>query len=132
MKEFNFDKFDELLKELRNLLPNPDKFIIAIDGFNGTGKTILSCKIAAALFANVINLDDFLVENIAYKITKIIYHIFVGLLLAFTFLNLFTTYIGIGRGFDKELNYWYWNLDKEASDWGMVCEGEWKFLIGPR
>ena len=73
-----------------------------------------------------------LIEKTQYKKTsKIVYRILVGLLLAFTFLNLFTTYIGIGRGFNKNLNYWYWNLNKEASDWGMVCEGEWKFLIGP-
>ena len=35
----------------------------------------------------------------------------------------------IGSGFDKNFNYWYWNLNKEANDWGMVCEGKWRFFI---
>ena len=27
----------------------------------------------------------------------------------------------IGHGFGEGQNYWYWNMDKEAKDWGMAC-----------
>jgi hypothetical protein len=39
------------------------------------------------------------------------------------------TWLEIGSGFDKNFNYWYWNLNKEANDWGMVCKGKWRFFI---
>ena len=63
------------------------------------------------------------------KNVKIIYKVFVGFLLVFSMLNVSITYIGIGRGFNENLNYWYWNLDKEASDWGMKCEGDGIFYF---
>lgn len=69
-----------------------------------------------------------LINKVSYKKSlNILYNFFVGLLLFFSLLNISMSYIGIGRGFDKNLNYWYWNLDKEATDWGMKCEGKWKF-----
>jgi hypothetical protein len=58
-----------------------------------------------------------------------IYKGIVVTLVIFSTLNLGISYIGIGQGFKKGLNYWYMDLDKEAKDWGMECEGEWKFWI---
>jgi hypothetical protein len=58
-----------------------------------------------------------------------IYKGIVVTLVIFSTLNLGISYIGIGQGFQKGLNYWYMDLDKEANDWGMKCEGEWKFWI---
>jgi hypothetical protein len=58
-----------------------------------------------------------------------IYKGIVVTLVLFSTLNLGISYIGIGQGFQKGLNYWYMDLDKEANDWGMKCEGEWKFWI---
>jgi hypothetical protein len=52
------------------------------------------------------------------------YKIVIGLMIAFTTLNLAVESTMIGRGFDKGLNYWYWDLDREAKDWGMTCKGE--------
>ena len=52
------------------------------------------------------------------------YKIVIGLMIAFTTLNLAVDSTMIGRGFDKGLNYWYWDLDREAKDWGMTCKGE--------
>jgi hypothetical protein len=63
------------------------------------------------------------------KIVIIIYKISVGLLIIFSLANTSIAYLGMGRGFDKNLNYWYWNFNKEAKDWGMTCEGEWKVCI---
>jgi hypothetical protein len=45
-------------------------------------------------------------------------------MMAFTTLNIATDSLMIGRGFDKGLNYWYSNMDKEAKDWRMTCKGE--------
>jgi hypothetical protein len=58
-----------------------------------------------------------------------IYKGIVVTLVVFSTLNIGISYIGIGQGFKKGLNYWYMELDKEAKDWGMKCEGEWKFWI---
>jgi hypothetical protein len=55
---------------------------------------------------------------------RISYRIVIGLLIAFTTLNIAIDSVMIGRGFGKELNYWYWNMDKEAKAWGMTCNGE--------
>jgi hypothetical protein len=52
------------------------------------------------------------------------YKVTIGIMIAFTTLNLTMDYLGIGHGFNKGLNYWYWNMDKEAEDWGMTCTGE--------
>jgi len=61
------------------------------------------------------------------RILTKIYKGIVVALVVFSTLNIGMSYIGIGRGFKKGLNYWYMDLDKEAKDWGMECEGEWKF-----
>lgn len=58
---------------------------------------------------------------------KVGYKVVIGLLIVFSTLNVAMDSIMIGRGFNKNLNYWYWDMDKEAEDWGMTCEGE--FII---
>lgn len=54
-----------------------------------------------------------------------IYRGIVGILIVFTTINVAIDYIMLGRGFEKGLNYWYMDLDKEANDWEVDCEGEW-------
>lgn len=69
-----------------------------------------------------------LIENSSFKNpAKFIYKLFVGILVIFTYLNISMAYICLARGFNENLNYWYWNLDRNASNYGMKCEGEWKF-----
>ncbi|GHN00335.1 hypothetical protein WSM22_18240 [Cytophagales bacterium WSM2-2] len=58
------------------------------------------------------------------KLIRTSYNIVIGLMIAFTTLNIVIDASMVGRGFDKGLNYWYWDTDKEAKDWGMTCEGE--------
>ncbi len=58
------------------------------------------------------------------KLISIPYKIIIGCMIAFTTLNIAIDSIMIGWGFNKGSNYWYWNIDKEAKDWGMDCEGE--------
>ena len=55
---------------------------------------------------------------------RILYKSIVVLMIAFTTLNISIDFIMIGRGFDKSLNYWYWDMDKEANYWGITCKGE--------
>ena len=45
-------------------------------------------------------------------------------MIAFTTLNIGIDSVMLGRGFKEGLNYWYWNTDKEAKDWGMTCKGK--------
>ena len=58
------------------------------------------------------------------KVFKIGYKLVIGLLIVFTTLNVVMESAMVGNGFDKNLNYWYWDMDKAAKDWGMTCEGE--------
>jgi hypothetical protein len=59
------------------------------------------------------------------KIFKIIYKGLVIFLIGFTTLIIAIDSVMTGRGFEKGYNYWYMDLDKEAKDWGMKCDGEW-------
>jgi hypothetical protein len=62
------------------------------------------------------------------KSLKYIYRFITVFFILFSFLQLWVTYIGLGRGFDKNSNYWYWNMDKEANIWGVKCVGEIKIF----
>lgn len=59
------------------------------------------------------------------KSLRSIYRGIVGILIVWTTLNVVIDYIMLGRGFKEGFNYWYMDLDKEAKDWGMDCEGKW-------
>ena len=59
------------------------------------------------------------------KSFKNIYRGIVGILIVWTTLNVVFDYITLGPGFRKGLNYWYMDLDKEAKDWAVECEGNW-------
>ncbi len=63
------------------------------------------------------------------KIVKTLYKIIVGFLIVFSSLNISMNYVMLARGFDKNLNYWYMDLDKKADSYGMDCEGKWGFWI---
>ncbi len=59
------------------------------------------------------------------KLIRVSYNFLIGFMVAFTTLNIAMDFITIGRVFDKNFNYWYWdNIDKEAEEWGMTCKGE--------
>ncbi len=59
---------------------------------------------------------------------RISYYVVVAFLVVFTFLNLFMLTIEKGTGFGPDMNYWYWNVDKDSQDYGMECEGTWGFI----
>ncbi len=52
------------------------------------------------------------------------YKVVVGILIAFSTLNIFFSLYTKGEGFDPNGNYWYWDVDQEAEKWGAKCEGE--------
>jgi len=58
------------------------------------------------------------------KNLKIIYKASIVLLMVFTSLNILWDCSLIGTGFKKTLNYWYWDIDKEAKEWGGKYVGE--------
>jgi hypothetical protein len=58
------------------------------------------------------------------KMIQIIYKGIIVFLIVFTTLNILIDSVMIGHGFKKGLNYWYIDLNKEAKDWGMKCNGD--------
>ena len=72
---------------------------------------------------------DRVIQSLIQKIStpnliSILYKAMIGLLIAFTTLNIAMDSVTIGRGFKEGLNYWYWDFDKEAKAWGVACESE--------
>jgi hypothetical protein len=49
-------------------------------------------------------------------------------MIGFTTVNVLFDFLMLGSGFEEGRNYWYMNMDKEAKDWGMDCEGEWSIF----
>jgi hypothetical protein len=83
-----------------------------------------------AVWSVLITLVRFVILNLIKrtrenKIVKILYKVFVVFLIVFTTLNIAIDSFMTGSGFKKGFNYWYMDLDKEAKDWGMKCDGEW-------
>lgn len=75
----------------------------------------------------------YLIKNITEraankKLAQVFYYSVVDTLVLFSFLNLYMAYITLGYGFNKNSTYWYWNMDQETADWGMKCNGKWKFI----
>jgi hypothetical protein len=62
------------------------------------------------------------------KSIRALYKIITGFLIIFTTLILVTDLQMIGIGFEENLNYWYWNIDNEAADWGVTCDGKLTIL----
>jgi hypothetical protein len=58
------------------------------------------------------------------KLIRIPYKLIIGLMIVFTTLNIVIDSAMLGGGFGKGLNYWFWDMEKEAKDWGMTCKGE--------
>jgi hypothetical protein len=89
------------------------------------------------IFANVLVWSIFLVlvRLIIIKIITVgsnkpfrtFYKIIVGVLVFFSTLNIVYAFTTIGSGFKKGQNYWYFDLDNEAREWGIKCEGN--FII---
>jgi hypothetical protein len=77
---------------------------------------------------------DLTLKRVIQRIKKsawinISYKVIIGFLIAFTTLNIAMDSGMIGLGFKKGLNYWYWNIDKEAKDWGGIYKGELNIFI---
>jgi hypothetical protein len=66
--------------------------------------------------------------NFSRKI-QIIYRIIITLSFLYASFHILRDYTLIGTGFNPDLNYWYWNMDKEAKDWGGNYEGHLIFFI---
>ena len=67
----------------------------------------------------------FIAKNRFKKPLFILYKMGIMLLLLFSIASCTFSTLIMGSGFGKHSNYWYFELDKEASDWGMQCSGTW-------
>ncbi len=53
------------------------------------------------------------------------YKICVRVLLIFSILVIYVSYMAKGNGFSDDLNYWYWNMDESFGHKNSNCECEW-------
>jgi hypothetical protein len=90
----------------------------------------------SGLFLNVIvwSIFLFVIDAVIRRINlkksiMSIYMSIIVLLIVFTSLNVLWDYNLVGDGFNKSLNYWYWDIDKEAEDWGGKYEGSFTTFI---
>ena len=58
------------------------------------------------------------------KLVSITYKLIITVMIVFTTLNIAVNFVMLGHGFREGCNYWYWNMDREAKDWGMTCESK--------
>ena len=54
--------------------------------------------------------------------------IIIVFLIVFSTLSIALETLTLSSGFGENLNYWYWNFDNEAKNWGMTCKGEIIFI----
>jgi hypothetical protein len=57
-------------------------------------------------------------------VARIFYAIIICVLFFFTSVKITVDRVMLGRGFDPQRNYWYWNMNKEAKEWGVDCKGK--------
>lgn len=77
------------------------------------------------IWSSALFLIDTLIKKISKpKLVRILYTTTICIMIVFTTLNIAIDWITHGNGFSKDLNYWYWDMDKDAKDWGMTCEGK--------
>lgn len=55
---------------------------------------------------------------------KVVYKIMIALFMCFTTIIVLPHFSLMGNGFEENQNYWYWDIDKVAKDWGGKYEGE--------
>jgi hypothetical protein len=90
---------------------------------------LMMCVLTWSILLYIINKAiKRLIKEIENKWVNILYKIVIGIMIAFTTLNVAMDSVTIGRGFEKGFNYWYWDIDKEAENWGMTCKGELMFF----
>lgn len=82
--------------------------------------SILGLVLNIACWSFVLYLVDYFIKN---RLPVNFYKVIVFILFLFSFFNITIDIILRGNGFDKNRSYWYWNVDDEAKNWGMICEG---------
>lgn len=74
----------------------------------------------------------FLIQKVVTKInSKIVLYFYKSVIIILLFISALVVYMSFelkGNGFNESTNYWYFDLDQEAIDWGMQCHG--KLRIG--
>lgn len=56
------------------------------------------------------------------KLLKDLNKIIVGIFIVFSTSNIFFTYWTLGSGFNRDMNYWYFDFDNQVKAWCMTCE----------
>ena len=79
------------------------------------------------LFLYIVNRTiEYCMSAIKYSILiNTVYKFIVGIMIVITTLNIAWGIITLGHGFDKNRNYWYWDVDRETKERGETCKGKW-------
>jgi hypothetical protein len=101
-----------------------DSLASSLDSFYSISGLILNTLV----WSSFLYFINFLIQKLpiksSNKIAIIFYKSIISLLLLFSTLIIYISIELKGSGFNKSSNYWYFNIDKEAKDWGMECEGK--------
>ena len=69
----NSNEYKKLINELKQLISDKRKMVIALDGNCGAGKTTLSKRLSASLEIPTVSVDDYLNRNLGYYIDALKY-----------------------------------------------------------
>jgi hypothetical protein len=91
--------------------------------------SVLGLVINVLLWSLLLFFVNKAIENLKTRLKNVLffgigYKVVVGILLFISTVNIAFAIITIGNGFDKKLNYWYWNVEKKSSKMGEMCKGE--------
>lgn len=73
-------------------------------------------------------IDKSVRSRIKTQFVRNVYNSATVLLVLFSTLSIILQSTCVGKGFEQGQNYWYWNFDQEAQQWGMQCKGHIQFL----
>ena len=72
----------------------------------------------------------FLIQKLVIKTNnKIVLYFYKGVIILLLCISALMVNMSVelkGSGFNKNMNYWYFDLDQKAKDWGMECKGNLK------
>lgn len=97
----------------------------SMEYFYSMGGLLLNAAVWSLAFYLI---DKSVCSLIKTRYVRIVYNSIIVLLVLFSTLSIILQSTCAGKGFEQGRNYWYWNFDQEAHQWGMQCEGHLKFL----
>lgn len=94
--------------------------------------SILGIVLNTTVWFLILYFINFHIQKIIFNLnSRLVFYFFNSVIIILLCISILTIYLSFelnGIGFNKNVNYWYFDLDQDAKDWGMQCEG--KLRIG--